>query len=244
MPLTVRKRVRQPTRQRANARTRQPLIITIDGPACSGKSTVARLLAKALGLTYLDTGATYRALAYAVLRGDPSALGNVSQLVLVAHVLPLRVVPGRAGGLHVYLDALDITRAIRSEDVSRAAATISTFPEVRAVMVARQRELAKGQGLVVEGRDTGSVVFPKAPHKFFLTADLGIRAERRRRELLKLYGEPTPLGQIRHEMRFRDLLDQTRPVGRLVQPKGAVAIDTTHLTARQVVERMLRRIRR
>lgn len=229
----------QPLRRFATS----PLIVTIDGPAGSGKSTVAKLLAKALGLTYLDTGATYRALAYVVLQEQPAALSDPLKLAAMARALPLRLAPARDGGLRVFVDGFEITRAIRTQEVSEAAAQVSTFPDVRAAMVARQRELAKGRGVVVEGRDTGSVVFPDAAVKFYLSADLAVRAERRQRELLKFYGEPTPLAQIREEMHFRDLLDQSRPVGRLIKPTRALAIDTTHLTAQQVVQRMLSHIR-
>jgi cytidylate kinase len=204
---------------------------------------VATLLAKVLGLTYLDTGATYRALAYAVLQEQPGAIADPARLAAMARALPLRLEPRRDGTIRVFLDGVEITRAIRTQEVSEAAAQISQYPDVRAAMVERQRGLAGGRGVVVEGRDTGSVVFPNAAYKFFLDADLSIRAERRQRELLKLYGEPTPLAQIREEMHFRDSLDRYRQVGPLVKPKGAVAIDTTHLTTQEVVQHMLRRIR-
>ena len=233
---------RRQAHQPISPRTRN-LVITIDGPAGVGKSTAAKLLARRLGLVYLDTGATYRALAYLVLQEQPVALSNPVKLAVMARALPLRLEPARDGGLRVFLDGFEITRAIRTQEVSEAAAQVSTFPEVRAAMVARQRELSKGRGVVVEGRDTGSVVFPDAPVKFYLTADLGVRAQRRQRELFKLYGEPTPLAQIREEIHFRDLLDQSRPVGRLVKPKGALAVDTTRLSVEQVVARMLRHIR-
>jgi len=155
-----------------------------------------------------------------------------------------RLEPRRDGTIRVFLDGVEITRAIRTQEVSEAAAQISQYPDVRAAMVERQRGLTGGRGVVVEGRDTGSVVFPHAAYKFFLDADLSIRAERRQRELLKLYGEPTPLALIRQELHFRDLVDQSRPVGRLVKPRGALVIDTTHLSAQQVVRRMLQRITR
>lgn len=265
MPSTTPKRTRR-TRSSGHPVTKspghpvtQPRVITIDGPAGSGKSTVAKLLAKVLGLTYLDTGATYRALAYAVLQEQPGAIADPARLAAMARALPLRLEPRRDGTIRIFLDGVEITRAIRTQEVSEAAAQISQYPDVRAAMVERQRGLAGlpaaptsrtrraaqagGRGVVVEGRDTGSVVFPHAAYKFFLDADLSIRAERRQRELLKLYGEPTPLAQIREEMHFRDSLDRYRQVGPLVKPKGAVAIDTTHLTTQEVVQHMLRRIR-
>ena len=259
MPSTTRKSGRS-TRQRANpstslrvasraqsrdanAPTRQ-LIVTIDGPAGAGKSTVAKMLAQALGIAYLDTGATYRALAFAVVQQHLELIIDPHRLAIMARYLPLRLEAGRSSLLRVFLDGLEVTKLIRTQEISEAAAQISQYPEVRAEMVRHQRALAGRQGVVVEGRDTGSVVFPDAPYKFFLEADLTTRAERRRQELLKLYGEPTPLAQIRKELHFRDAIDASRPVGRLVKPKGAVVIDTTHLAARQVMQMMFTHIRR
>ncbi|MBI4004445.1 MAG: (d)CMP kinase [Candidatus Omnitrophica bacterium] len=237
-------KLRRRTQARRHAGTQAPLVVTIDGPAGAGKSTVAKLLAKALGVAYLDTGATYRALAFAVLQEHPEVLADEARLALMARYLPLRLETGRASSLRVFLNGVEITRAIRSQEISEAAAQVSQYPAVRAAMVAHQRALAGGRGVVVEGRDTGSVVFPDAPYKFFLDADLAVRAQRRQRELLELYREPTPLAQIRQELHFRDLVDQSRPVGRLIKPRGALVIDTTHLTAQHVVRRMLQRIGR
>ena len=171
-------------------------------------------------------------------------LAEEAKLALTARFLPLQLkAQGANGALRVLLSSVDITRAIRSQEISEAAAQVSQYPAVREAMVAHQRLLAGTQGVVVEGRDTGSVVFPDAPHKFYLDADLTTRAERRRQELLKLYGEPTPLAQIREELHFRDAIDASRPVGRLIKPRGALVIDTTHLSAQQVVLRMLQHIR-
>ena len=205
---------------------------------------MAKLLAKELGLTYLDTGATYRALAFAVLQEHPEMIADTEKLALMARYLPLRLEAGHASSLRVFLDGLEITTAIRTQEVSEAAAQVSQYPDVREEMVKHQRALAGRRGVVVEGRDTGSVVFPNAPYKFFLEADLTTRSERRREELFKLYGEPTPLAQIREELHFRDALDAHRRVGPLVKPKGALVIDTTHLAAQQVVRRMLQHISR
>jgi len=222
----------------------QALVITIDGPAGSGKSTVAKLLAKRLGLTYLDTGATYRALAFAVVQQHPEMIADPARLAMMAHYLPLRLEAGQGSALRVFLNGLEITKAIRTQEISEAAAQISQYPDVRLEMVKHQRALAGRKGVVVEGRDTGSVVFPSAPYKFFFIADLTTRAERRRQELLRLYGEPTPLAQIREELHFRDAIDAHRRVGPLIKPRGAVVIDTTHLTAQQVMQAMLQHIRR
>lgn len=219
-----------------------PLVVTIDGPAGAGKSTVAKLLAKALGFAYLDTGATYRALAYNALEQD-MVITDVDRLVALARRLPLTLASGADGELRVELDGADITRAIRTEEVSEAAAYVSQYPGVRAAMVRRQRELARGAGVVVEGRDTGSVVFPGAPYKFFLSASPLIRARRRQAEMSCRYGSRTPLKQIQELLHFRDGLDRTRRVGALVKPPGAVTIDTSRRSATQVVQTMLRHIR-
>ncbi len=218
------------------------LLVTIDGPAGSGKSTTAKQLAHALGLSYLDTGATYRTLAYAAIQQDV-VITDVEQLIELARRLSLGFVTTPAGRLRVMLDGQDISQAIRTEEVSEAAAHIAQYPGVRAAMVKRQRGLARAGGFVVEGRDTGSVVFPDAPYKFFLDASPQVRAHRRQRELARLYGSKPPLAQVQEQLHFRDGLDRTRRVGALVKPRGAVTIDTSHRTVRDVVRIMQQRIR-
>lgn len=219
------------------------VIITIDGPGGVGKSTVAKLLAQRLGVRYLDTGATYRALAYAALRRGLSPVTDVRRLAALARRLPLRL-ESSGDLLRVFLDGEEITRDIRTEKISEAAAQLSQHPAVRRAMVRLQRGLASRSvgGVVVEGRDTGSVVFPSATHKFFLKADPSIRAKRRQQELARLYGTAPPLVEVREQLELRDGLDRRRRVGPLVQPHGAVAIDTSHASAPGVVSRMLRRI--
>ena len=219
-----------------------PLVITIDGPAGSGKSTAAKLLAKVLGLTYLDTGATYRALAYAAEKGHVN-IGDVGQLVDLARRLRLNLRMGRDGALRVKLNGTDVSKAIRTEDVSEIAALVAQYPPVREAMVKRQRALANAKGVVVEGRDTGSVVFPDAPHKFFLKASPGIRAKRRQQEMARMYSSNTPLKLVEEQLRVRDELDLTRPVGALVKPKGALVIDTSRRTVQRTVRLMLQHIK-
>lgn len=232
---------------------RDPFIVTIDGPAGVGKSTVAKLLARRLSVMYLDTGATYRSLAYAAVQAALNPITDRHRLAALARRLPLVLQPTPDGGLRVKLDGADITMQIRTEEVSEAAAQVSQYPDIRAAMVALQRRLARRpwadprngvrrQGVVVEGRDTGSVVFPGAPHKFFLDADPGVRARRRQQELERLYGSRPPLAQVREQLHFRDGLDRHRRVGPLVKPAGAIAINTTHRSAAQVVRLMLAHI--
>ena len=228
------------------------LVITIDGPAGAGKSTAAKRLARRLGLGYLDTGATYRALAYAACEAGVDPETDAARLARLAKRLPLKLRAGPSGTLRVFLDGVDVTAAIRTERVSRAAAQVSRHPTVRRVMVERQRALvrgcfgtgsggrARGDGVVAEGRDAGSVVFPHAPYKFFLDADASIRAQRRQQELLLCSGIRTPLARIRRQLHFRDGVDRTRTVGPLVKPAGAVVLDTSHLTAAQVTRILLR----
>jgi len=242
-------RTHGPTGTRANGPLRHfatsPLIVTIDGPGGVGKSTVAKLLAQRLGVVYLDTGATYRALALAALQQGLNPVTDVEQLSALAKRLPLRFDPEAAGIRRVLLDGRDVSEAIRTEHVTEAAAQLSQHPTVRAAMVELQRRLASHQsGVVVEGRDTGSVVFPGAVHKFFLDADPAVRARRRQRELAKRYKTQLPIAQVQEQLQFRDGLDRRRQVGPLVKPAGAVAINTSGVTARQVTDRMLRVIRR
>ena len=228
-----------------------PLIITIDGPAGSGKSTTAKLLSHRLGFMYLDTGATYRTLAYAARQHRLHPLADAEQIVRLARRLPVRLSLQADGALRVELGGADVSRAIRTEEVTEAAALISQHPGVRVAMVTRQRELARQHlarasapsGVVVEGRDTGSVVFPRADVKFFLDADAAVRARRRQEELTRLYGSRTPLAQVRGQLNFRDGLDRNRRVGPLVKPSGAIAIDTTHRSAPEVVHLMLGHLR-
>ena len=237
----------------------QPLVITIDGPAGSGKTTVAQLLAKRLNLTYFDTGATYRALALTALRAGVHPIADAKQLVHLANTFPLTIARDRHGAMRVFVGTTDVTDRIRTEEISEAAAQISQYPAVRRLMVRRQRQLAgplahqqppgvvrdaKPSGAVVEGRDTGSVVFPDATHKFFLTAPLAVRARRRQHELFRRYGTHPPLSQVREQLHFRDQLDVTRRVGPLVIPQGAVTIETRRLTAHGVVRVMCEHLKR
>lgn len=215
------------------------LIITIDGPAGVGKSTVAKHLAKRLKLLYVDTGATYRALAYAaLLRGiDPR---DEAALARLARSFQPVLRQSAMGGLSVAVDGQNVTRKIRTERVTEAAALVAQHTRVRAELVRLQRRLAAVSSVVVEGRDTGSVVFPRASHKFFLTATVPVRARRRQKELERLQGYAPSWQIIAEQLQQRDHLDRQRKTGPLVRPPHSILVDTSGLNVTQVVQRLLR----
>jgi CMP/dCMP kinase len=207
-------------------------VITIDGPAGAGKSTAARVLAERLGYTLIPTGAMYRALALSVMRSGVPVRESAE---LRAHLAPLSIVV--AAG-HVYLDGEDVTEAIRSREVAQVTSDVTTLVSVRAKVTPLQRQLAAEGGVVLEGRDTGTVVCPDAEVKFYLTASLDARARRRQAELAAA-GTPVALAAITSELAARDTQDETRELAPLRRPPGAIELDTSDLTAGQVVERLL-----
>ena len=203
-------------------------VIAIDGPAGSGKSTVARALAAYLGLKYLDTGAMYRAVAFAVLRagGDPE---DAEATAAIARRVDLDV-----GLESVMVDGVDATVEIRGPEVSRAVSVVAANPDVRKELVSRQREWAHRQGGgVLEGRDIGTVVFPDAELKVYLTADAAERARRRAKEVTDLDYEA-----VAADIARRDAVDTTRAVDPLVEAADATVLDTTGLDVEQVVARI------
>ena len=212
------------------------MIVTIDGPAGSGKSTAAIALAARLGFDYLDTGAMYRAVALGLARRGV----NLSDAGVEAALADLSVEmpPGR-----VVLYGEDVTAAIRSPDVSQAASRAAAVPAVRRFLAHQQRRSAAGRHIIAEGRDQGTAVFPDAGCKFFLTADARARAERRHRELLDK-GLDIPLGDVLADMMERDHRDSTRTDSPLCRPDDAVVIDTTHQPPDAVVDTMEAEVRR
>jgi CMP/dCMP kinase len=214
----------------------KPLIIAIDGPAGAGKSTVARALAVRLGLAYVDSGATYRAAALKVLDSGISP-ADAEGVVALVNRSDIGFVT-RDGAWRVLLDGRDVTGLIRTPDVTEAAARVSRVPEVRQKLIALQREASRGTGVVMEGRDIGTVVFPDAQLKIYLVADPGERA-RRRLEQEGDSGRDNSLAQTAEEIRQRDHLDAERKVSPLMPAADAVRIDSTHLSAEDVVQRIL-----
>jgi len=212
------------------------MIIAIDGPAGSGKSTVAKALARELGLSFLDSGAMYRAVTLAVLEHDVDPMDGEA-CARIARGLKLEF--DAQGRIHV--DGLAGEPAIRGETVTKAVSAVSAHSAVRRAIVPQQRaEAQRRGGLVAEGRDMGSVVFPEADFKFFLTASAGERAKRRAREL----GQFERVAEILADIQLRDHLDSSRKDSPLVRAADAIEVVTDHLDASGVVAALLARVRR
>ncbi len=207
------------------------MIVAIDGPAGAGKSTVTRALAKRLGFRFLDTGAMYRAVALAAMRrgaswDDAAALGRLAQEVQIEF----------AGG-RVLLDGEDVTEEIRTPEVTAAIHYVADNPVVRQHLVEQQRRIARGGNIVTEGRDQGTVAFPDAECKIFLTASPEERA-RRRVEDLRRQGQQVTWEEVLAHQNERDQRDATRPVGRLMKAEDAIEVYTDGLTPEEVVARL------
>lgn len=218
---------------RANAPSK-PSVIAIDGPAGAGKSTVARRVADALGYLYIDTGAMYRAATWLVLEDNinPADTDAVVKEVSAARI-ELRQSTD-AGPQRVLVNGHDVTTAIRSQQVTRLVSPLSTIPAVRAHMVIQQQELAAGGGVVMDGRDIGTVVLPNADLKIFLTASPEVRALRRSKDL-EAAGECPDLAVLLREIQERDLRDSTREVAPLTQAPDAIPVHTDDMTIDEVV---------
>ena len=217
------------------------LLITIDGPAGAGKSTVSRLLANKLSYTYLDTGALYRALAYRCIQEGLSATdeGGIANLCQRTGI----VLQNEEGFLKVLADGEDVTDKIRTESISLQASAISAMPPVRAALLSIQREAGKAGGVVAEGRDMGTIVFPEADFKFFLEAGMNERIKRRHRELV-IRGDAVQYQNVKKDLMMRDRQDREREIAPLKVPDGAFIVDSTHVPAEGVVETILSVIRK
>jgi cytidylate kinase len=205
-------------------------VIAIDGPAGSGKSTIARLLSQRLGYLYLDTGAMYRAVALLALR-EGVALDDGPSLAALTRAARIGFSPEG----HVIARGEDVTEEIRRPSVSAAVSEVSAHAEVRELLVADQRRSANGRNVVVEGRDIGTVVFPTAALKVFLTAAPEVRAERRRKELIAA-GEHTSASETLTALRARDAYDSSRAVSPLRKAADAVEVDTSAMTIDEVLD--------
>jgi cytidylate kinase len=213
------------------------MIVTIDGPAGAGKSSAARELARRLGFAFLDTGAMYRAVTLAALESgaDPADEAAMDRLLTG---LRLEMPPGR-----VLLNGIDVSKQIRTVEVTAQSGAVASNPAARKHLVALQRRIAEGRDMVCEGRDQGTVVFPDAAYKFFLVADPYERARRRHRELLAR-GEAVTLDEVLRAQQERDDRDAARALGPMVPAPDAVVLDSTALTPEQVVARMEEEVRR
>jgi CMP/dCMP kinase len=208
------------------------LIIAIDGPSGAGKGTVARAIAAELGYRHVDSGAMYRAVGWKALR-DGLALDDEDRLAALADASRIEIT-----ATHVAMDGEDITRAIRTPAIDRAAASVARLPRVRAVLVARQRELGAGGGIVMEGRDIGTVVFPDADVKVYLDASPEERARRRAVDPAHS-GGPTAVSEVATLLTQRDELDRTRQASPLYAARDATVIDTTGKDVDVVVREVL-----
>jgi cytidylate kinase len=211
------------------------MIVTIDGPAGAGKSTAARGLAARLGFRFLDTGAMYRVVAWKCLQelldlNDEQAVARAARQVKISFEND-----------RVFADSVDVTASIRTPAVTEAASVVAANEEVRKVLARSQRKLAEGLDIVTEGRDQGTVVFPNADRKFFLTADPQQRANRRQREF-QTQGTYVAVEEIFTQIRDRDHRDQTRQVAPLRAPEDAVRVDTSHLNADEVLAVLVRTV--
>ena len=207
-------------------------VVAIDGPTASGKGTVASLVAKALGFHYLDSGAIYRVLAVAVAQADldPNLPGDLQEILALSASLPVQFKDES-----VLLDGVDVSQIIRTEDAGVMASRLGVVPEVRAGLLQRQRDFCKAPGLVADGRDMGSVVFPEATLKVFLTASARIRAERRMNQL-ESRGLDADFQAIYDELVARDRRDSERAVAPLKQCSGALVLDSSSMSIDDVLE--------
>jgi cytidylate kinase len=213
------------------------MIVTIDGPAGSGKSSAARLLAQRLGFAYLDTGAMYRVVTLAALEADCD-LADEAAMERLLPGLRLELPPGR-----VLLNGADVSMRIRTVQVTAHSGAVASNPVVRRHLAGLQRRIAEGRDMVCEGRDQGTVVFPDAACKFFLVADPWERARRRHRELVAR-GETITLDEVLRAQRERDDRDAARALGPMVPAADAILVDSTGLTPEEVVARMEQEVRR
>ena len=217
------------------------MVIAIDGPAGSGKSTVAKIVAEKLRFRYIDTGSMYRAVAWKSLLKNVD-LSNKEMVAEIAHNVEIDLVP-EEGGQSVLVDGENATNQLKQEKISRAAAVVAAQPMIREIMTKKQRELGNREDVVMDGRDIGTVVFPQAEKKFFLDAEPKERGRRRFDELKTKNQEANlDLATIIEQVKQRDHEDRTRKIAPLRQADDAISIDTTHLDISQVVDQIMKEI--
>ncbi len=214
-------------------------VLTIDGPSGAGKGTVSRAIAKQLQWRYLDSGSIYRSLAIAVIQAG-TELQNISEIVRIAQQMQLEFDCGDE--FLVRLNGLDITRQLGTETTGNVASIVAAYPEVRAVLLQKQKDFQQLPGLVADGRDMGSVVFPDAKYKVYLTASAEERAKRRYKQLIEK-GIDANLAQITQEIEARDRRDSERATAPLMVPDGAVYLDSSSLSIQQVINTVIDLVR-
>lgn len=213
------------------------LTIAIDGPASSGKSTIAKQLAERLNITYIDTGAMYRAVTLAVLQSK-IAIKDIDGIHALIPTLEIGF--KRIDGLqHTFLNGQDVSEMIRSVTVTQAVSEISAMPFVREQLVAQQQAMAQQESVVMDGRDIGTVVLPKADYKFYFIADVAVRAQRRYQENIAKGLTTQTLEELKADIEARDLYDSTREVSPLRPAEDAIHINTSHDTIEQVTQKLL-----
>jgi len=216
------------------------MIVAIDGPAATGKSTSAKKVSRELGFTHLDTGAMYRCVTLSVLRNQIT-LDNANALSQLLKELDIRL-EKLDDELVVYLNGEDVSDEIRKAEVTSYVSTVSALSQVRNALVRIQRNIAKNQDCVVEGRDIGTIVFPDAEFKFFLIADDFVRARRRQLDLIAI-GEEKSIAVLVEEIRQRDFLDSERSNSPLLKADDAIEIDTSKMTFEEQVAFMVNKVK-
>ena len=209
------------------------MIIAIDGPSASGKSTTAKGVAERLGITHLDTGAMYRATTFGIIESGID-LNDIQSIHEFLKNMALQFDSSN----QVWINGENVSKKIRTNKISSSVSAVSAVPAVRSKMVEIQRSIAKGKDCVLEGRDIGTVVFPDADFKFFLIADILVRAKRRLNDLEKI-GEESTLNDLISDIEKRDREDSSRDVSPLVQARDAIAINTSYLTINEQVEKIV-----
>lgn len=204
------------------------ITISVDGPAGSGKSTIAKSIAKKYDLTYVDTGAMYRALTYKAIENDIS-VQDTQEIIKLVNKTKIELIKDR-----VFLDGNDVSNYIRSAEVSNLVSTVSSYPEVRNYMAELQRKMGEKGNVIMDGRDIGTVILPNATLKFFLTASIEERAKRRFLEL-KAKGENVDFNTILNDIEKRDITDSTRKIAPLTIPKDGIIIDSTKYNIDEVL---------
>ncbi|MBK8980777.1 MAG: (d)CMP kinase [Ignavibacteria bacterium] len=209
------------------------VVVAIDGPSGTGKSTTARILAEKLNFIYIDSGAMYRAITFELLKNNikPNDIKKIVDITTKADI--------KFDGEEVFLNGKNITKEIRSLDVTSKVSSVSAIKDVRKILVNKQREYAKTNDVVMDGRDIGTVVFPNAKFKFFLVCDLKTRAARRRQDFIE-HGMKLPIEKIMAELKKRDTIDSTRKESPLKKAKDAVEVNTTNMIIEEQVNYLLR----